>query len=165
VSTPEKPRPSLDDTLHRIDEAIDALAAEMAAQPQCHRCARQAVIGSELCAYHLQLGPREMIEELGPVTRDGKKAELTPGHRRSCQHDGPPGPTCPGCTEIDELLAIAHTNAAPFPSPAERALRTVAEASAELLGRERPPIQPPAVVDPDRGWLARLRRLFGDGGP
>jgi len=126
VSTPEKPRPSLDDTLARIDEAIDALAAEMAAQPQCRRCARQAVIGSELCAYHLQLGPREMVEELGPVTRDGSA-----GHRRSCQHDGPPGPDCPGCTEIDELLTIARTYAAPFPPP------------------------PPA-----RGWLARVRRLF-----
>jgi len=66
VSTPEKPRPSLDDTLARIDEAIDALAAEMAAQPHCRRCARQALIGFELCGYHLQLEPREtMIEDLG----------------------------------------------------------------------------------------------------
>lgn len=56
----------------------------------------------------------------------------------------------------------------PDPKPgyptAQPGLRSVAEAGAELLGRERPPAQPPAVIPPMRpGWLARaLNRLFGD---
>lgn len=147
MSTPEKPRPSLDDTLTRIDQTL----AEVG-RPATAAEAREYVLG--------MYGLRDTHEFVEVQT------SAVPGHRRSCQHDGPPGPTCPGCTEIDELLAIAHSNAAPIPSAAERALRTVAEASAELLGRERPPIPPPAVVDPDRGWLTRtLHRLFGDGGP
>lgn len=144
MSTPEKPRPSLDDTLHRIDAVIAEHAAKLDAQPTCLCCGRQSLIGSDLCAYHLQLSPLPVIAE-------------QPGHRRSCQHDGPPGPDCPGCTEIDDLLAIAHSNAAPAPPAAE---------PRHLPGAPGPTC-PGCVADTARpSRLARaLRRLFGDGGP
>jgi len=133
MSTPEKPRPSLDDTLRRIDTLLADLkktTAEVAAQlteqlaPPDHE-----IVFTE---------PDPPLVTEGPMP-DADISRLNvlvvepgalPGHRRSCQYDGPPGPgmTCPGCAEIDADFAIAHAWAAP--------------------------------QKPERGWLAALRRLF-----
>lgn len=95
MSTPEKPRPSLDETLRNIE----ALLTE-----------------------HLAPAGYELVYTDPPI----------PGHRRSCQYDGPPGPACPGCAAVDADLAVARNRAAMLPPP-----------------------------PPGRGWLARaLRRLF-----
>lgn len=107
MSTPEKPRPSLDDTLARIEQAL----VEPVPNPPCLQCARQALLGEPYCAAHKRI-PREMIEELGPVTRDGNTFTINqsgvyqigntvPPHGKprpaSAHLLGAPGPTCPGC--------------------------------------------------------------------
>lgn len=160
MSTPEKPRPSYDDTLHRIDAVLDAYydpttntrevdvvtrithIVDHAAKPPVVRDGNTFTI-NQPGVYEMTWNPGAtgepsvvealLTERLAPPGHEIAYAEL-PGHRRSCQYDGPPGPgiTCPGCAEIDADLAAARKVAAPAP--------------------------------PERGWLARaLNRLFGDG--
>jgi hypothetical protein len=57
VPGPPAAKLPLDETLQRIDAVLAEHAAKLAARPQCLHCARQALIGSDLCAYHLQPGP------------------------------------------------------------------------------------------------------------
>lgn len=153
MSTPEKPRPSLDDTLARIDQAL----AEPVANPPCLRCARQALLGSPYCAAHKRI-PREMIEDLGPdapivepVTRDGNTFTVnTPGVYEMTWNPGSSGE----------------------PSVAERALQRALEnpPDTDWVTFEKPghlpgapgPTCPGCQADAERpGWLARaLHRLF-----
>lgn len=130
------PRPSLDDTLARIEQAL----AEPVPNPPCLRCARQALLGEPHCAAHKRI-PREGIEELGPVTREGKSAELLP--------------------ELEQKLLDAAVRDVTGPEePADFA--TINEQRAKV---GLPPIPAPlfAPIPPARpGWLARaLHRLFG----
>lgn len=81
MSTPEKPRPSLDDTLARIDEAIE--------EPHPTSPPASYVVGAQ---WRVRAQALDSAAALG-----------VPGHRRSCLHDGPAGPDCPGCAAIDAL--------------------------------------------------------------
>lgn len=88
MSTPEKPRPSLADTLQRIDQAL-------AEQEPRHR------------VLHIDPAQPDTVFE-ATVVRDGDTFTLTkPGvyqfggtvPQPPVHHlPGPPGPTCPGCT-------------------------------------------------------------------
>ncbi|EOD66881.1 hypothetical protein [Amycolatopsis vancoresmycina] len=127
MSTPEKPRPSLDETLSLID---DTLAAQTALPPL------PPVVGDYLSGIPLDVRPlpcRCVVTPVEPVVRDGNTFTVT----------------TPGIYAFGAELGRAG-------------LRSVAEASAELLGRERPPAEPLVVVPPMKtGWLARaLHRLF-----
>lgn len=152
MSTPDKPRPSLDDTLRHIDAVLAEPVVRdgntfTVNQPGVYKLTwnpggsgepsvaerARAEAGQIRAELRDLIGNEPYLKPaLDAVQREFDAAALGVqlGHRRSCQHDGPPGPTCPGCAAIDADLAAAKAAATP--------------------------------QEPERGWLARaLHRLFG----
>lgn len=104
MSTPEKPRPSLDDTLRSIEALLNEHLA-----PAGYEFVYRELDGLD--------EPPVIVEGPMPACDITKLNVLVvePAHRRSCQHDGPPGPDCPGCNAVDADLAAAKAAAAPAP--------------------------------------------------
>jgi hypothetical protein len=158
VTTPK--RPSLADTLARIDALLEL--------PMTPPTIEQPATGPWVTET-TNPGPRSVVEALltEHVAPDGH--ELVYGEPDTAPRFGATPGSCGRCHRANGVTTHCQIPAEPgtglcrfHTQPTPVGLRTVAEASAELLGRHRPPVQPPAPVEPDRGWLARaLRRLFG----